>query len=56
MKNHHLVKCYYCNKEINKSKATTDIEHEFVRFISGEVYFHKKDCFQKYEEELHKTV
>jgi hypothetical protein len=51
MRNHNIVKCIYCGKTIDKSKATTNKEHEFVRFIVGNIYFHK-DCFRKYEEEL----
>lgn len=52
MRNHNIVKCFMCRKPIDKTKATTDKEHEFVRFVVGDVYFHKKDCFEKYEKEI----
>ena len=54
MKNHNLVKCIYCGKIIDKSKATTNKNHEFVRFVSGNIYLHKNICFDKYEKELRK--
>lgn len=52
MRNHNLVKCFYCHGLIDKSKATTEKEHEFVRFVVGEVYFHKNKCFDEYEYQL----
>lgn len=41
-----------CRKPIDVTKATTSEENEFVRFIMGDIYFHKKDCFEKYEKEI----
>lgn len=52
MRNHNIVKCFYCRKPIDKSKATTDKNHEFVRFIVGDIYFHKNGCFEKYEKKI----
>ncbi len=56
MRNHNIVKCLYCHKLIDKSKATTNKEHEFVRFVVGDIYFHKNNCFEQYEKELRKEV
>lgn len=43
-----------CRNTIDVTKATTDKNHEFVRFVMGDIYFHKNNCFEKYEEELRK--
>jgi len=52
MKNHNIVKCFYCGKKIDTTKATTEVEHEFVHFLMGNIYIHKNNCFDKYEKEL----
>jgi hypothetical protein len=54
MRNHNIKKCFMCRKTIDVTKATTDKNHEFVRFVMGDIYFHKNNCFEKYEEELRK--
>lgn len=52
MKNHNIVKCFYCGNKIDTSKATTDKENEYVRFVVGNVYMHKNNCFENYEREI----
>ncbi len=56
MRNHNIKKCLYCHKPIDLTKATTQKEHEFVRFVVGDIYLHKNKCFEAYEKELREKM